>query len=104
MPPPGDKNIGLDRWGDLSCMPNHLISVIVVNLNGKDYIAECLHSLLQQTLHDWEIIVVDNDSKDGSVEYLQSNFGKSLRLLCNRRNEGFSAGRLQWEKATTKRS
>lgn len=76
-------------------MPVPLISIIVVNLNGKDYIAECLNSLLRQTLHDWEIIVVDNGSKDGSVEYVEANFGPGIRLLRNQRNEGFAGGNNQ---------
>jgi GT2 family glycosyltransferase len=68
------------------------ISVIVVNFNGKDYIGECLRSLQEQTFIHFETIVIDNGSQDGSVEYLQANFGSSIRLLRNPKNEGFSGG------------
>jgi len=73
-------------------MAHPLISVIVVNLNGKNYLGECLNSLGQQTLKDLEIMVVDNGSEDGSVEYVRANFGPEIRLVRNQRNEGFAGG------------
>lgn len=76
-------------------MPNPLVSVVVVNLNGKNYLGECLNSLAQQSLKDLEIIMVDNGSVDGSAEYVRANFGPGIRLLQNQQNEGFAAGNNQ---------
>ena len=45
-----------------------LFSVIVPVYNVKDYLEECLDSLLGQTMDDYEIIVVDDCSTDGSLE------------------------------------
>jgi GT2 family glycosyltransferase len=50
------------------------VSVIVVNWNRKDLLAACLRSLRQQTFHDFEVIVVDNGSTDGSVEQIKQDF------------------------------
>jgi len=69
-----------------------LVSAIVVNWNGKEYLQECLQSLRAQTFSDFEVILVDNGSTDGSVEYIQENFFGWVRVLGNARNEGFSGG------------
>lgn len=51
---------------------------------------ECLASLFAQTWPDLEVILVDNGSRDGSVERVEQRWGSSLRILRNRRNEGFA--------------
>jgi GT2 family glycosyltransferase len=76
-------------------MKGPLVSVIVVNWNGKNYLGDCLQSLQNQTFLDFEIIVVDNGSKDGSVEYVESRFPGFARLLRNSDNKGFAQGNNQ---------
>jgi GT2 family glycosyltransferase len=49
-------------------------AVIVVNWNGKDYLRVCLESLRQQTHPDFQVIVVDNGSTDGSLAMLATDF------------------------------
>ena len=66
-----------------------LVSVIIPNWNGKKFLQGCLDSLALQTHHPWEVIVVDNGSKDGSVDYLNSNYPWA-RLVCFELNTGFS--------------
>jgi len=73
-------------------MPSPLVSVIVVNWNGKEYVRDCLESLRAQTFSDFEVILVDNGSTDGSVEYVRQHFPGWVRILVNARNEGFSGG------------
>ena len=51
---------------------------------------ECLASLFGQTWPDLEVILVDNGSRDGSVERVEQHWGSRLRVLRNRRNEGFA--------------
>ncbi len=69
-----------------------LVSAIVVNWNGKEYLEECLQSLHAQTFSDFELILVDNGSTDGSIEHVQQDFPGWVRVLRNVRNEGFSGG------------
>ena len=45
-----------------------------------------------QTFKDFEAIVVDNGSKDGSVEFIRREYGKFVKLLQNERNLGVAAG------------
>ena len=50
------------------------VSVIIVNYNGKILLEKCLESLLKVNYDNFEIILVDNNSTDGSIEYVIKNF------------------------------
>jgi GT2 family glycosyltransferase len=67
-----------------------MISVIIPNWNGKRFLGVCFNSLRKQTYKDFEIILVDNGSKDGSVSFIQENFPEVI-ILQFKENRGFSA-------------
>ena len=46
------------------------IAIILVNYNGKESNEECIKSIFESSYKNLEVIVVDNDSKDGSPELL----------------------------------
>jgi GT2 family glycosyltransferase len=69
-----------------------LISVIVLNWNGKKHLRRCLDSLLTQTYRNIEIIVVDNGSTDGSIELLKNDYSGRINLIEKERNYGFTKG------------
>ncbi len=56
------------------------VSVIIPVYNVKDYLGECLDSLLNQSLKDIEIICVDDESTDGSFELLKQYHKKDKRI------------------------
>ncbi len=58
-------------------MNNLELSVIIVNYNGRDYVERCVDSILRSNANNFEIIVVDNGSSDGSVESLKSKYARS---------------------------
>lgn len=67
------------------------VSVIIVNYNGKDYLCRCLASVFKNNYKNYEVIVVDNSSTDGSVDYIKKKFAKklgSLRLVELAKNYG----------------
>lgn len=66
-----------------------LITVVVVNYNGGDYLRGCLASLARQTFRNFETILVDNNSTDGSLERL-SERPPNLRVLRESVNHGFA--------------
>jgi hypothetical protein len=66
------------------------VSVVIVSWNAQDYLIQCLESLFTgQGCHSMEVIVVDNDSSDGSVESVVKRYPRA-RLIRNATNLGFS--------------
>ncbi len=65
------------------------LSVIIPNWNGKHLLKICLPSLEKQSFKDFEVIIVDNGSKDGSVEYIEKYFPE-VKLIKLETNVGFS--------------
>ena len=61
-------------------------TVIIPNYNGLTFLIPCLNSLKQQTARDFEVLVVDNGSTDGSVEWLKEN---GIRTVFLPENAGF---------------
>jgi GT2 family glycosyltransferase len=70
------------------------VSVIVVNWNRRDLLLACLRSLDRQTTREFEVIVVDNGSLDGSPEMVEREYPQ-VRLVRNRDNRGFCAANNQ---------
>jgi len=71
-----------------------LISAVILNWNGKEYLDRCLQSVKNQTYPHMETILVDNASTDGSAESVKNLF-PDLRLLINHKNLGYGAGNNQ---------
>jgi len=77
-----------------------LVSVIIVNWNGKHWLEDCLPSLSRVTYKHVEWIIVDNASTDGSVEWVRKRYPKTI-LLENSENLGYShANNLGYKKAS----
>ena len=69
-------------------MAKKLISVIIVNWNGKHHLGECLSSLTKQTYKSFEIIFIDNGSTDESVAFVNRKF-PGVKIVELKKNEGF---------------
>jgi GT2 family glycosyltransferase len=67
------------------------VSIIIVNWNGRDFLPACLAALERQTFRDFETILVDNGSTDGSQELLREHY-PWVRLVELPVNTGFSGG------------
>jgi GT2 family glycosyltransferase len=66
-------------------------AVVILNWNGKNFLEKFLPSVLKHSLGHAEVIVADNASSDGSVEYLKSTFPE-VRIIQNPTNGGFAKG------------
>lgn len=66
-----------------------LVSVIIVNFNGKAFLEKCLSSIMAQTYPSLEVIFVDNGSKDGSAEYVKKQF-PGVGVIENGENFGYA--------------
>ena len=63
-------------------------TVVIPNLNGMAYLEGCLSSLRRQTTQDFETILIDNGSTDGSVEYVKQHFPE-VKIRSFSENTGF---------------
>ncbi len=71
-------------------MPPYL-SIIIVNYNGKKFLHGCVHSIIEHVQCSHEVIIFDNASTDGSVQYLKQHF-PDLYVIESEKNVGFSRG------------
>ena len=51
-----------------------LVSIIMPNYNGEKYIEESLNTVLNQTYKNWELLIIDDCSKDKSVEIIREKY------------------------------
>jgi GT2 family glycosyltransferase len=75
----------------MNSKPRSKTTVVVLNWNSHEMTAECIRSLLAMDVADFEIIVVDNGSTDGSMERLPQEFPQ-ITVLPQGHNLGFAAG------------
>jgi len=71
--------------------PPPSLSVVIVNWNGRHLLGPCLDALRRQTFRDFEIILVDNASRDGSAEWVAEHY-PDVQIVRNESNLGFAAG------------
>ena len=64
-------------------------SVVIPNWNGCTWLPDCLRALARQELVPGEVIVVDNGSSDGSLEYLRAEH-PDIQVIALGTNTGFA--------------
>jgi GT2 family glycosyltransferase len=67
------------------------ISVLIPNWDGRVHLEDCLSALRTQTRRDFEVVMVDNGSQDGSVPFVRERFPE-VRVLALNENRGFAGG------------
>ena len=65
------------------------VSIIIVNFNGKSYLKSCLESIENNSYKNFEIILVDNNSTDDSIDYVRKNF-RNVKIIKLNKNFGFA--------------
>ena len=88
----GLKELHLSRIRFYSNKDKPLVSIIILNRNGLHHLKRLFASLKQARFYDnYEVIVVDNGSTDGSQDYVKNNeLKKPVKLIENNQNESFS--------------
>lgn len=79
---------------------NPTVSVSIVTWNCVEYLPRCLDALYEQTVSDFELIVIDNASEDGSPEFVEQHCSDAV-IVRNDRNEGFCRAHNQAIKMTS---
>ncbi|MGP8321261.1 MAG: glycosyltransferase, partial [Methanosarcinaceae archaeon] len=84
-----------------------LVSIIILSHNQLEYTKKCIESIFRHTKESFELIMVDNGSTDGTVEYLETEVGSRksevesrrsegrIKIIKNKENLGFAAGNNQ---------
>lgn len=68
------------------------IGVVICNYNKKEFVLQCIQSVLESKVHNFDIYMVDNASTDGSVDAVRKNYGEQVTILENKENLGGSGG------------
>lgn len=69
----------------------NLVAIIILNFNGRRYLERCLSSVLASTYPNFEVILVDNGSTDGSASFVRDRF-PVVRVIEAGENLGFAEG------------
>ncbi len=74
-----------------------LVSIIMLTFNALEYTKKCINSVLEHTRLPYELILVDNSSQDGTVEYLHELKEQydHIKVIFNKKNKGFAYGNNQ---------
>ena len=75
----------------LRMMENSLISILILNYNGKALLKQCLDSIFAQNRSDFEVILADNNSSDDSVSWTKENYPQ-VKIIEHKKNLGFAGG------------
>lgn len=76
---------------NVEIISNKLVSIIILNHNGKGFLEKCVNSVLNQTYKNIEVIFVDNASTDGSAEFIRLHF-PGVKIIKNKVGLGFAGG------------
>lgn len=80
-----------------------VFSIVLCTYNAKTYLDECIQSLLNQTFSDFELIIVDDGSSDGTLAYLEGIQDPRVKLVRLGRNHGLIHARTQGFQAASGR-
>lgn len=79
---------------------NPRLSVIILTRNREEYLTECIQSVRKQKYPDYELVIVDNGSSDGTQEYIRNTLPEAVNIysdtnlgIAEGRNRGASASR-----------
>lgn len=68
------------------------IGIVICNFNKRDFVLECIRSILESRVQNFDIYMVDNASSDGSAEAVKKEFGDCVTVIENSENLGGSGG------------
>jgi len=70
------------------------LSFVIITYNSKNHIKRCLDSILSPVEYSFEVIVIDNNSIDSTVEFIKQKYPQ-VKLVTNTENKGSSFARNQ---------
>jgi hypothetical protein len=86
------KEYAADEVGSLQATLQPCVSVIIVHYAGVELLHNCLKSLFNTRYNNFQVVLVDNGSKDGSVDFVKRVYGDRLDVIRTEANLGFVGG------------
>ena len=71
--------------------PPPRVAVVILNYNGRQHLETFLPSILMTTYGDWHLVVADNGSTDGSIDWLKVHY-PDIRIIDLKQNYGYAEG------------
>lgn len=71
---------------------NPEIAIVILNYNGKEWLAQFLPSVIKHKIDNAKIIIADNFSTDDSISFLNKNFGNDIDIITLSKNTGYAGG------------
>jgi len=73
------------------------VTAIILNWNGKEFLLNCFKSIFKNDYKNFDVILLDNGSTDGSIEFMKKHFfdyiqNKKLKIVVSKNNLGFAGG------------
>jgi GT2 family glycosyltransferase len=97
-----DGEVHHDIANNISSEALPKVSIIIVNTNELHHLQRCLPSINKQRYPNYEVLVIDNASTDGSINYIEENF-PNVKVIRNKVNLGYAgANNMGFQKADQK--
>ena len=68
------------------------VGIVICNYNKAEYVVNCIQSVLESSMDDFDIYVIDNASSDDSAKRITEKFKERVTLIINPENLGGSGG------------
>lgn len=65
-----------------------LVTVAIPTYNGEDFIEETIKGIIQQSFTDFEILIIDDDSKDNTISLIEQYKDNRIRIIKNKKRLG----------------
>ena len=88
-----DLHMSLLSLREYNMIKKPLVSIIIVTYNRENDIDKCLESVFRSSYKNYEIIVVDNASKDNTIQILERKYKDKIKLIKSKKNLMAGGGR-----------
>src|SRR5574341_851779 len=72
-------------------MLDNFVSIVILNYNGRSFLKECLDTISNQSVDNYEIILADNHSNDDSVQFTREHY-PDVKIIELDKNFGYAQG------------
>lgn len=87
------QSVDLEHGNDSTNGHRPMVSVIMPVYNVESYVIEAVNSVLKQTLSDFELLIIDDESPDNSIQKIKGSFDDARITILSQKNRGLAGAR-----------